>query len=187
MTAISYFDFGNGPGNDDCHWDHRCDPLAVAPDYPPEGIDCEYDPSMVDTGDCPATQSQHCLDICLAITPNGCDCFGCCTFPELTGLGPGGGPGYVWISALDSDKNGTCTFDSITDSSACPPCTPVVECVNECGECELCLGMTEEDLPAWCNAEDRCPAPQQPCGLASDPACPAGFYCVTGCCLPPVG
>lgn len=38
-----YFDFGNGPGNDDCIWDHRCDPLA------PEGnLGCGFDQGMAD-------------------------------------------------------------------------------------------------------------------------------------------
>jgi len=35
---------------------------------------CPYDPSYKN---CPATQSQKCVDKCPAITPNGCDCFGC--------------------------------------------------------------------------------------------------------------
>jgi len=184
--ADCYFDFGNGSGNDDCYWNHRCDPLAVAPDYPPEGVDCEYNPALVDGSTCPASQSTQCLDYCLPITPNGCDCFGCCTFPDLAGLGPGGGPGYVWIGRLDADNVGTCTFDLLLDASACPPCTPVLDCINECGECEICIGMTEADLPAWCNPEDRCPDNVQACGLPDDPPCPEGYYCVTGCCLPPV-
>jgi len=181
-----YFDFGNGSGNDDCYWDHRCDPLAVAPDYPPEGEGCEYEPSRVGSADCPDTQSTQCIDYCLPMTPNGCDCFGCCTFDELAGLGPNGENQYVWIGALGTDNEGTCTFATILDSAACPQCTPVADCLNDCGECEICIGMTEEDLPPWCNEEDRCPGGQQACGLATDPACPAGFYCVTGCCLPPV-
>lgn len=183
--ADCYFDFGNGSGNDDCHWDHRCDPLAVAPDYPPEGYDCRYDQSMVGTRDCPAAQSQQCIDYCMIITPNGCDCFGCCTFPELEGLGPDGGPGYVWIGAMDEFNEGTCTLDLILDQSACPPCTPVVDCLNECGPCELCMGRTE--LPPECTPEDRCPPNLPPCGLPDDPPCPVDWYCVTGCCTPPVG
>src|SRR5512137_1572736 len=68
-----YFDFGNGPGNDDCYWDHRCDPLA------PEAATCPFDQKMVGGKDCPAKQSAQCEKYCIPYTPNGCDCFGCCT------------------------------------------------------------------------------------------------------------
>lgn len=176
-----YFDFGNGSGNDDCHWDHRCDPLAVAPDYPPEGIDCAYESDRVGSRDCPDDQSEQCLDLCMTITPNGCDCFGCCTLDELEGLGPDGGPGYIWIGAMDEFNNGTCTFEDITDQLLCPPCTPVEDCWNECGPCELCLGRTE--LPPEC-FDDRCPEGIQPCGLEGDDPCPPDYYCITGCCIP---
>ena len=171
--ADCYFDFGNGPGNDDCHWDHKCDPLSVAPNYYPEGQVCELDESMLGGKDCPATQSQTCLDVCRPLTPNGCDCFGCCTFPELNG-------GYVWIGAMDGDKNGTCTFDAISDPAACPPCTPVEECSNDCGRCELCLG--KDTLPDDCMQGERCPEGVQACGLADDPLCAQDYYCVSGCC-----
>jgi hypothetical protein len=171
--ADCYFDFGNGSGNDDCHWDHRCDPLSVPPNYYPEGQDCELDESMLGGTDCPATQSTTCLDVCRPLTPNGCDCFGCCTFPELDG-------GYVYIGALDEDKEGSCTFDLINDASACPPCTPVADCSNGCGRCELCIG--KDTLPADCMAEERCDVGIQACGLDTDPNCPADDYCVSGCC-----
>ncbi len=179
--ADCYFDFGNGSGNDQCFWDHRCDPLAVAPDYPPEGVDCEYDPDMVGTRDCPDDQLEICLDYCMPITPNGCDCFGCCTLDELAGMGPDGGPGYVWIGAMDEFNEGTCTLDDILDPALCPPCTPVGDCWNECGECELCLGRTE--LPPEC-FDDRCPEGVQVCGLEGDEPCPPDYYCITGCCIP---
>jgi len=32
----------------------------------------------------------------------------------------------------------------------------------------------------------RCPGGQQPCGLPTDPACPNGYFCLTGCCIPPI-
>ncbi|HTM45355.1 MAG TPA: hypothetical protein VL137_10395, partial [Polyangiaceae bacterium] len=60
--ADCYFDFGNGPGNDDCHWDHRCDPLSVAPDYHPEGDSCPFDQSSVGGRSCPSHQSDACLN-----------------------------------------------------------------------------------------------------------------------------
>lgn len=192
-AADCYFDFGNGPGNDDCHWDHRCDPLAVAPDFPPEGSGCAFDSSRVGSRDCPEEQSDDCHDFCSPLTPNGCDCFGCCTFDELAGAGPGGSDGYVWIGALDSAGNGSCTFADIDDPAACPPCTPVADCFNGCGRCELCVGR--DTLPPDCFPPDgavdldagvpgRCEVGIDPCGLPGDPECAPDFYCISGCCQP---
>ena len=187
--ADCYFDFGNGSGNDQCEWDHRCDPLAVGPDFPPEGPNCAYDEDRVGTRDCPASQSDTCLDFCPRLTPNGCDCFGCCTFPELEGHGPAGGAGFVWIGHLDDDNAGTCTFDDILDPDRCPPCTPVADCFNDCGRCEVCLGRPEPPAdcfePAGPDAgpgDLRCELGIQTCGLPGDQPCPADFYCITGCC-----
>lgn len=197
--ADCYFDFGNGPGNDDCHWDHRCDPLAVAPDFPPEGSGCAFDSRRVGGRDCPDPQSDMCHDFCSPLTPNGCDCFGCCTFDELDGTGPGGADEFVWIGALTTTGEGTCTFASIEDPALCPPCTPVGDCFNDCGPCELCVGR--DTLPPEClppgdggialDAEVpdggipmRCPTGLVACGLPGDPECAPDFYCVTGCCQP---
>ena len=135
-----YFDFGNGAGNDQCYWDHRCDPLAVAPNYPPEGSRCPYDARMVGSRSCPATQNTQCLQSCLPLTPNGCDCFGCCTFPALEHAGPGGAPGYVWLGSVDASGVSACTLARVTDPNACHACTPVRSCLNTCEPCEVCIG-----------------------------------------------
>jgi hypothetical protein len=198
--ADCYFDFGNGPGNDDCHWDSRCDPLAVAPDFHPEGEGCSYEESRLGTNDCPAEQSDTCLNTCLPMTPNGCDCFGCCTFPVLSGRSEANGGEFVWIGSVDEGTNdGTCTFADVEDTSLCRPCTPVAECLNECGPCELCLGRTE--LPPECTPTtppadggpgtdagtqppgERCDPGVVPCGLPGEAPCGEGLYCITGCCI----
>lgn len=190
-----YFDFGNGPGNDDCLWDHRCDDLA------PEADLCPYDATMVGSRSCPAEQSGQCADYCRPFTPNGCDCFGCCTFPALAGRGPGGGDGYVWIGALNADNDSTCTLDGLTDTAACPPCTPVGNCLNDCGPCEVCIGrpmpppecyppaLPDGGLPDAATGYDAGPPPGyqcetglQPCGLPGQPDCAPTYYCVSGCC-----
>jgi hypothetical protein len=198
-----YFDFGNGSGNDDCFWDHRCDTLEVSPSYHPEGMLCEYDATLVDDRTCPAMQSATCLDVCRPLTPNGCDCFGCCTFDAIDGRSAAMGGEYVWLgSVVDGTNDGTCTLADVTDTSLCRPCTPVADCFNDCGRCELCVGR--DTLPPECVAPPppppgtdggpppmwdggvpppRCDPGVQPCGLASDPACAAGYYCVTGCCV----
>lgn len=194
-----YFDFGNGSGGGDCQWDSRCDPLAVAPDYPPEGMACEYEPSRVGTRDCPATQPATCLDNCGPLTPNGCDCFGCCTFDAIRARAPASGGEYVWIgSVADGTNTGTCTLADVTDTSKCRPCTPVAECLNGCGVCELCVGR--DTLPPECldggvpdagmgdaavpdGGVARCNTGVQPCGLPTDAPCPQNSFCITGCCI----
>lgn len=187
-----YFDFGNGPGNDDCHWDHRCDSLA------PEADICPFDETMVGGRECPGEQSGTCGDYCRPFTPNGCDCFGCCTFPELAGRGPGGAEGYVWIGALDRDNVSTCTFDDLGNAANCPACTPVGNCLNDCGPCEVCIGRPMPPPECYpppvapdAGPYDAGPPPGyqcedgiQPCGLPGQSDCPATFYCISGCCRP---
>lgn len=159
-----YFDFGNGSGNDECFWDHTCD-IETPRD------NCPYDQTAVGTANCPATQGTLCHDVCSPLTPNGCDCFGCCTFEGLDR--------YVYIGTMDGNT-GTCTFDVINDEAKCRTCTPVADCLNECGTCELCIGQTE--LPPECTDEERCDPGVQPCGLPGDAECPQSFFCVSGCC-----
>ncbi|MCA9666527.1 MAG: hypothetical protein KC503_13090 [Myxococcales bacterium] len=201
-----YFDFGDGAGNDDCKWNHRCDPLA------PRAQTCAYDKAYTDSQqgqrDCPAQQSAKCEKQCLPYTPNGCDCFGCCTFPQLAGKGPNGGEGYVFIGATTTSggkKVGTCTYNDINDTTKCPPCTPVKACLNPCGRCEICIG--KPTVPADCHSNDagapvpldaslpdsaapdagtptaQCPGGEQPCGQPGQAICPQGTYCITGCCI----
>lgn len=167
-----FFDFGTGQGNDNCQWDHRCDP-----EVPEPGL-CPYQPSRVGTADCPATQAPMCATVCGPMTPNGCDCFGCCAMPNA---GPGGvGSRNVYIGALDSNNNGTCTFADIADPVKCPTCTPVGNCFNPCDTCEVCIGAPPPGPE--CTPEQQCPGGQQACGQPDQPGCPAGTYCITGCC-----
>jgi hypothetical protein len=105
----------------------------------PEVPKCSYESSLVGTKKCPTVQSVLCTNTCLPYTPNGCDCFGCCTFPALKGKGPGGTDVYVWIGAMDAQNQGTCTLASVTDPKKCPVCTPVGNCLNTCGPCEVCF------------------------------------------------
>ena len=89
---LHFFFYGDtGSGNDDCYWDHHCDPHEVAPGYYPEsanGDQCSYDPGANVPGtnkSCEQlfnTQSAACNAYCGPLTPNGCDCFGCCAVPD---------------------------------------------------------------------------------------------------------
>jgi hypothetical protein len=187
-----FWDTGNG-SNEDCYWDHHCDPLSVDPNYYPEGQQCENtDPpdnaNFVIPGGGPtceeafAGQPTTCTDFCVPLTPNGCDCFGCCELPAGSGK-------TVWIGSYDADDNPTCTLDVVDDPSLCQPCTQVPACDNDCGKCEYCLGKTE--LPPECfdpeNPDDppdgQCPPELQACGGPNQDPCPAGTYCITGCCV----
>ena len=128
-----YWDYDSGNGNDDCDWSYKCDPKNPGSKLKP--YVCKYDPTYKK---CPTAQSATCLKICLPITPNGCDCFGCCEIFI-------NGKKYKETIYLGSGP--TCT---IKTPQNCVACTQVTQCLNTCGPCELCLGKTPKDLPAWC-------------------------------------
>lgn len=184
-----YFDQNTGTGNDECYWSHQCDPLSTAASYPPSGdIKCAYDPNAKTSGtsksctELEASQLAQCESYCGPLTPNGCDCFGCCELPA-------GGGKYVWLGSTVSNV-GSCDRANLSDPDKCKPCTPVPSCLNDCGECELCVG--KNSLPAQCTpladagtdagVVDQCPAGVSACGLAGQDPCPPGAYCITGCC-----
>jgi hypothetical protein len=192
-----FWDTGQGH-EENCYWDHHCDPysdLATYPEANPQSS-CSWNsdtqgpvnnqsfpPSPYNCDQMFNEQPQQCLDTCLVVAPNGCDCFGCC---ELGGE-------YVWVGSLDpTNKFGTCDLAAVGAPDfheKCHPCTPVPGCNNPCGHCELCIGKTE--LPPDCyeneggggGSPQDCPAGQEACGLPNQPPCPSGKYCITGCCV----
>ena len=189
-----YFDQDEGSGNDGCNWDHRCDPLE-----PDENPACMYSDPPPASARCPEVQRDMCETVCAPLVPNGCDCFGCCNLPA-------GGDRWVFIGSVDPDGTPSCSLDRMSDDEACHPCTPVANCLNPCGPCELCLGRTSlppECLPPAPDAgvpADAGPTPdggfpdagtpppptcddgRQACGVPGLPTCPAGAFCLTGCC-----
>ena len=160
------FDGNSGQGDDGCRNDPQCDPAM------PVDASCGYiadDPSCAEIPEV----GRECPAFCEPFVPNGCDCFGCCTF--MTDEGP-----------VDRLVGGTQVFadPDFTDCSsatpdACPPCTQYMElCGNPCEACELCFGETEpsgacESLACvgGTPCEDRC-------------GCEDGEVCTTGCCTP---
>jgi hypothetical protein len=155
-----FFDGNSGQG-EKCEWNLRCDP-----NNPGEHIGCPYDPNLpCDKYDDP--ESPECLEACVPMVPNGCDCYGCCRVQTP----------YGWID-IQLNSHPDCALDNL---DVCEECTlQIEECGNPCipEECELCFGETE--LPEECD-EPGCPEGMIPCETTDD--CPEFHYCVTGCCV----
>ncbi len=191
-----FWDTGQGH-EEECYWDHHCDPYAdtgnpavnpqdqCAWDSGTDGAvnDQTFPPSPYTCDQMYGSQPQSCIDDCLPLAPNGCDCFGCCELPAGSGS-------YVWLGSYDEDTVGTCSLADVLDATKCRPCTPVPGCNNPCEHCELCLGKTQ--LPPDCSpgtggsggGGQICGSDQQPCGLEHQDLCPSNYYCITGCCVP---
>jgi hypothetical protein len=176
LIVDCYFDLDKGHGNDDCYWSQSCDPLE------PSG--CTYNPDMDVSGtisscvDLEVSQSEQCHAYCGPLTPNGCDCFGCCEIPTE------GGTVTVYLGSEDTNGQGSCSISTVDDPSACLPCTQVPACLNPCepANCEICIGQTM--LPEGCR-EPGCSPGVQPCLPEHESGdCPEGSTCITGCCTP---
>jgi hypothetical protein len=159
-----FFDGNSGEGDDGCSWNLKCDP-----ENPGEGGLCEYMPTPMCMLDDLHNTPEQCIELCSELTPNGCDCFGCCTVTvdgEEVHVFLGGDP--------------ECSTDNL---DACTSCTPSEDCNNPCEpeKCEICVG--DEELPDGCE-EATCEDGVEPC---VDGVCPDNFYCSTGCCTPVPG
>jgi hypothetical protein len=177
-----FFDGNSGSGDDGCLWEVGC----LRPN-PSPGRCPDLDPTTKECKD-QLQQSQRCLDKCKPSAPNGCDCFGCCDIPR-----PDGGHAYVLLES-------TCNTASLDDPTKCHSCVQQApgpnSCLNTCDHCELCVGKPE--LPADCAPpvpDGGTPAPDagtgQTCGdgrqiCNATTLCQAGYYCVTGCCVPQI-
>lgn len=172
-----YFD--RNPGRDDgCDWSYRCDPQSVGPAFSPTGLArCEYDQTNALCDLTPARVSA-CEENCLPLTPNGCDCFGCCELPSRSG-------NFIWLGSESLDL-AHCELQTSADPTLCRPCTPAPHCQNECDGCELCLGETT--LPSTCGQSGSvvplCPSGRAACDPENPITCTGLEYCITGCCVP---
>jgi hypothetical protein len=152
------FDGNYGPGDDECRNNLHCDPLA-----PADAWGCTYNPGS----SCEPALGDACRSFCEPFTPNGCDCWGCCTI-EVDGQSRN------ILTTLDSEC-------SLSNLEACPECTQQMElCGNPCDaeNCEVCFGETEP-MPGCFAA--ACPG-AQPCDDHCD--CADEGYCLQGCCHP---
>jgi hypothetical protein len=181
-----FFDGNSGQGDDGCNWDLACDPASPGANAEKA---CPYDPNKMH---CPMQQSARCIKNCAKLAPNGCDCFGCCAVPvngAIVGVMLGNG----------------CTADKFGDPAVCARCTQSTTCVNPCDKCEICLGRPAPTDPSCAptppdggtgtdggsgtdggNVTLMCPANVTSCGPGGQVAanaCPAGYYCQTGCCV----
>lgn len=214
-----YFDADTGQGNDNCYWDHGCDPTKVNGTPSPETA-CAYNATMGVGGGLTCTTAQQmqaatCKSYCGPLTPNGCDCFGCCFLGPQAKVNTDGTKTGVWLGSYDASGNSTCTTKDVADPAKCHPCQMVASCEKSCGRCQLCIGkdtlpadcfpsppdmagqpprdMAGQDLSTGGGTSDPtlCPASlctnNQPCGLPGCAPCQAGWYCLTGCCTPPPG
>lgn len=173
-----YFDSDSGAGNDACYWTHSCDPSE------PNPSSCTYNANSTIPGsgglNCETaqqTQSEECIDICGPLTPNGCDCFGCCDVQFE------GQTHTIYLGT--GDGAGTCSLAQLGDPDKCAPCLQVEACLNPCdaGDCEICIGQTK--IPDGCE-EAGCPDGVASCDPVNNSAdCPNQGICVTGCCVPP--
>ncbi|NIR38743.1 MAG: hypothetical protein GWO22_23075, partial [Actinobacteria bacterium] len=146
-----YYDKDQGSGNDGCSFDARCDPES-----PDEIPNCQYVDPPPPAAMCDDTQTADCIDFCQPLTPNGCDCFGCCLI----------GGNTVFVGSYDPGTDThTCTLEAALagDLDACHECTQQMDCFNDCGRCELCLGKGPEDLP-----DDCFPPPPEDMGMPED-------------------
>lgn len=158
-----FFD-GNFTSEDDGCWVHvACIDEGTSP---PLGAGC----AVCDV-------SKECKDNCRPQTPNGCDCFGCCTI-DIKGR-----------AKVNIRLHDTCSIALLDDEGACPRCVPNDACRNPCGRCELCPGRTAADLPKDCANQPvgpghQCDDREAVCDEATP--CPIDYYCLQGCCLPTV-
>jgi len=165
-----FFDANATSADDDCNHDARCEV--------PGALERQDEDDWVDACGLAETEckpSAQCVSSCKDLTPNGCDCFGCCEMRK--------DDEKFTVRLVD-----TCSLDRLDDEEACPPCKRNKECENKCGMCELCPGRGVDDLPASCEDEVEPGGPGyacdewEVCGEALP--CRDDFYCNMGCCLP---
>ena len=193
-----FFDGNSGQGDDKCEWNLACDPAN-----PGKNTGCPYDPKAKK---CPTTQSAACVKNCFANVPNGCDCFGCCAFQTPTG------PKNALLVATCSyaDINNPDKCPPCTQQPSClNACEPCEYCLGKTTLPPACnppqggggsggstpggggTGQGGEGGAVAAGGMGTGGTPSEPlptCGagvVACTPTslCPAGNYCLTGCCV----
>ena len=175
--------FGTGAGSPalgscrDCFWDTNASSDDDGCRYSEECLISEMatGPASAGCGGCNVT--GRCELTCRPLTPNGCDCFGCCEQKASDGS-------TVYVQYVDG-----CSTSDIDDEQKCPRCRPRPECMNGCGNCELCGARKRKDLPAECRRGATDDMPINVCDeletvCTENMPCTLDFYCQLGCCRP---
>ncbi|MEP6865447.1 MAG: hypothetical protein ABJE66_32810 [Deltaproteobacteria bacterium] len=182
-----FFDGNSGGGDDGCN-QHVCclfgattkaecqaDLVGLVNNPDTEGNKYDVTKCFAPLGSAP--MPAKCAMVCGAITPPGCDCFGCCTVCEP-------GTTTCFDIALNPIVSPNCTQDNLADPAACKRCVKTTTCGGgDCGgtTCVLCAGENTNDLPPDCGGTITCPANEPTCPTGS--GCPDQTYCAQGCCI----
>ena len=166
-----FFDGNSGSSDDDGCEIHVCCLLGAS-----DVASCPIGADQYIPAECAQPQAQMCQTYCEALTPPGCDCFGCCTVCD-----PATNTCFNIITNPATAPN--CDETSISDPTKCPRCSKSESCEVPCGGggCVLCPGQDPSDLPSTCTGGAECPAGQATCH--ADNACPSGQFCANNCCI----
>ncbi len=203
-----YYDTNSGSGDDGCEWDSRCDPLMPEADCPyttppPPSAMCAAAESMACLDFCIPRTPNGCDCFGCCNLPSG--------GPDWVFLGSQNAAGdYTCTLDVQTDHSlchlctphmsciNTCERcelclgrDPATIPADCfpPPPPPDAGPPPAGGFPPTDAGGPPPDggFPPPPDAgpppPPRCPAGVQACGLPGDPACPASYYCLTGCCI----
>lgn len=180
-----FFDGDSGGGNDGCN-QHVCcllgattkaecqtDLIGIVNNPQVEGNKYDVTKCFAPLGT--AVVPPKCLMVCEAITPPGCDCFGCCTVCDPT-------TSQCYDIAINPVTSPECTSDTLADPTKCLRCTKTTDCGTPCGgtTCVLCAGQDAGDLDPSCTGA-TCPVGETACPGGS--GCPDQTYCSNGCCI----
>jgi hypothetical protein len=190
MDAINqdcFFDGNSGGGDDGCN-QHVCcllgattkaqcqtDLIGIVNNPDVEGNKYDVTKCFAPLGS--AVMPAKCVMTCAAITPPGCDCFGCCTVCEP-------GTTTCFDIAINPIASPNCTTATLADPASCLRCTKTTTCDGipcGAGTCVLCPGENPNDLDPSCNGTITCPSGITACPTGS--GCPDQTYCASGCCI----
>lgn len=77
--------------------------------------------------DCGLGNDEQCADL----TPNGCDCYGCCEVPGRTTP--------IFLGTRNQAQQATCSTSAVADEVACGGCELDERCFNPCEPGEVCF------------------------------------------------
>jgi hypothetical protein len=167
-------DFGTGKENNakcqDCFFDDKGGGKGPFSDGCERPLECSTNPSARvngnSCGECAVEQSSECVMNCQPVTPNGCDCFGCCSVFKN---------GTIYNVLLRS----SCSMATL-GTPACTSCVPSADCNNPCEDCELCPGRTS--VSPSCSSNRPVCSGTTSCMTSNQ--CAGSDYCLQGCCVP---